>query len=288
MTRETIPDLKDFRALALRLNEAASAETLPRFRNKTEVFNKAGIWFDPVTQADREAERAMRRMIRMVFPKHAILGEEFGEEPGDGHHEAGTVSDWRWVLDPIDGTRAFVCGVASWMTLIGLEYKGEPVMGLIEQPFTGESWLGVPGETIYRRNDEAIKCETSDVTSLDRARVTTTDPRAIDGYFDKSEAEVFSQLGRKSRLARFSLDAYAYALLALGELDVVLEAGLARYDYSALIPVVEGAGGVVTNWRGEPMGSDARGEILACATPQLHEETLALIADIREQQGAAT
>jgi len=274
---KNIPDLTEYRALIRRLGEAARQETLVRFRNRTQVFNKAGIWFDPVTDADREAERAMRRMVRHVYPRHGILGEEFGEEFGDDFDSTGKKSDWRWVFDPVDGTRAFVCGTSTWMTLIALEYKGDAVLGFLDQPFTDECWMGNGNETIYTRGEKKMVCQTSGVTDLDRACITTTDPRRTDGYFDSSEADAFKRLSRKTRLARFSLDAYGYAMLALGEIDIVVEAGLAHHDYASLAPVVQGAGGVITNWKGKPVGSDERGEVLAAATPKLHEKAMAVL-----------
>ena len=261
-------ELNQYAAFAQRLADASRGHTLQHFRKRAAVFNKAGVWFDPVTDADRETERVVRRMIGKVFPDHGILGEEFGEVKTDG--------PWRWVLDPVDGTRAFVCGVASWATLIGLEYDGDPVLGLIDQPYTDERWFGVGGKTIFRRGEDEFECETSGLTEISKARISTTDPRAGE-YFRDSEARAFERLTRAGRLARFSLDAYAYGLLAIGELDIILEAGLQRHDYSALAPVVEGAGGVITNWSGEKLGTDDRGETLAAATPQLHEAALAII-----------
>ncbi|MBT8471060.1 MAG: inositol monophosphatase family protein [Marinicaulis sp.] len=261
-------ELNQYAAFALRLADAARGQTLQYFRKRATVFNKAGVWFDPVTDADREAERIVRRMIGKVFPDHGVLGEEFGEVEADG--------PWRWVLDPVDGTRAFVCGVASWATLIALEYEGDPILGIIDQPYTDECWFGVNGKTVFRHGEDEVLCETSGLTDLAKARISTTDPRANE-YFRDHEAATFERLTRASRLARFSLDAYAYGLLAIGELDIVLEAGLQRHDFSALAPVIEGAGGVITNWSGEKLGADDRGETLAAATPELHKAALAIL-----------
>ncbi len=261
-------DLKEFSGFAARLADAARAETLPRFRKGTTIFNKAGPWFDPVTDADREAERALRRMIEKIYPDHAILGEEFGETKAD--------SPWRWVLDPVDGTRAFMCGASSWATLIALEHESSPVMGLIDQPFTDERWLGGAGETLYMRGGQDSAARTSGLTDIAKARLSTTDPLAT-GYFSDAEAAAFARVAKASRVARYSLDAYAYGLLAIGELDIVIESGLQRYDYAALIPVVEGAGGVVTNWQGEAPGADDKGELIATATPELHRAALEVL-----------
>ena len=254
-------ELLQYAGFAERLADAARAQTLPRFRDGATIFNKAGPWFDPVTDADREAERSLRDMIEKIYPDHGVIGEEFGKSGGAG--------PWRWVLDPVDGTRAFVCGVATWTTLIALEYKEKPVAGLIDQPFTEERWVAANGEAHYQHAGTSIPCQTSGVTDLSKARLSTTDPRPI-AYFNEREAAAFARVAKAARVARFSLDAYAYGLLAIGELDLVIEAGLQHHDYAALVPVVEGAGGVITNWRGEPVGSDDRCENLAAATSELH------------------
>jgi myo-inositol-1(or 4)-monophosphatase len=258
--------LDDFAAFAARLADAARAETLPRFRANAAVHNKAGMLFDPVTDADREAERAIRRMIGAIYPRHGIIGEEFGKE------NAG--AEWRWVLDPVDGTRAFICGVASWATLIALERNGAPALSVIDQPFTDERWTGRPGATEYARAGARRSCRTSGLQDLSRARIVTTDPRK-EGYFTREEAEAFARVAAKSRVARFSLDAYAYGLLALGEVDLVMEASLNHHDYAALIPVVEGAGGVITGWKGESVYESERGRVLAAASAELHGAALA-------------
>lgn len=261
-------DIKDYKTFAQRLADAARRQTLPRFRQNAAVFNKAGPWFDPVTDADREGERVQRDMIEGLYPDHGIVGEEFGVTKGAGA--------FRWVLDPVDGTRAFVCGIATWTTLIALEYQEKPVLGLIDQPFTDECWLADTEQTTYIHADKSSPAKTSGVTSLDKARISTTDPRPS-AYFSESEALAFEKVASRSRLVRFSMDAYAYGLLALGELDAVIETGLLHHDYASLAPVVEGAGGVITNWRGDPLGTDGRGETVAVATPELHAEILSVL-----------
>jgi len=262
-------EFSEFKSFAIRLADAARGQTLKRFRAGVQVFNKAGPLYDPVTDADREAERVQVDMIRSFYPDHGVLGEEFGEVAADG--------PWRWVLDPVDGTRAFICGALSWTTLIALEFEGAPMLGVIDQPFTDERWIAAGGVVTYRRADDEGACHTSAVTSLAKARISTTDPRPT-AYFSEREAALFDQIASKARLARFGFDAYGYALLASGELDIVMETSLQRHDWAALAPVVEGAGGVITNWRGEKLGADDRGEALAAATPALHAEVLALIA----------
>ena len=269
------PALSDYASFARKLAAAARLETLPRFRGAGAVVDKEGPHYDPVTDADREAERVMRAMIAEAYPDHGLIGEEFGIDRAD--------AAWRWVLDPVDGTRAFVCGAASWTTLIALERDGAPVLGLIDQPFTDECWIAVRdatqgGAAQYVRHGEAMTCRTSGATALKDARLSTTDPRAGVAYFSDEEAAAFERIAHATRLARFSFDAYAYGLVALGALDLVMETGLEHHDYASLAPVVEGAGGVVTNWRGEPLGTDDRGEILASATPALHEAALRLLS----------
>ncbi|MEM8935790.1 MAG: histidinol-phosphatase [Pseudomonadota bacterium] len=255
----------DFTDLAQRLADAARAQTLPRFRAGAMAENKSADGYDPVTQADREAERVMRALIKDAYPAHGIIGEEFGAED-DGAAE-------RWVLDPVDGTRAFVAGVPTWTTLIALEAGAAPILGVIDQPYTDEQWIGVEGQTQFVRGGEARLANTSACTALHEARLSTTDPR-VGEIFDEPQAAAFARVSSEARLARFSLDAYAYALLSIGELDLVIESGLQHYDYAALIPVVKGAGGVITDWRGEPVGSDESGQTLAAATPQLHQAAL--------------
>jgi len=261
--------MKEYTAFARRLAAAARQETLPRFRARAAIHNKAGPEFDPVTDADREAERVITAMIADAYPDHGVLGEEFGERKGD--------SAYRWVIDPVDGTRAFVCGAPTWTTLIALEEGGVPALGLIDQPYTDETWIGADCETLFSNGAKTERAHTSGVTDLAEACISTTDPRA-DGYMGETAVAAFSRLAAATRLARFSLDAYAYGLLALGELDIVAENSLQRYDFAALLPVIEGAGGVATNWRGEPVGSDDRGEILAAATPELHAAALAIMS----------
>ncbi|MEE2691102.1 MAG: inositol monophosphatase family protein [Pseudomonadota bacterium] len=261
-------DLREFSLFAERLADAARRETLPRFRARAVIDNKASLDFDPVTDADKEGERVQREMIRAVYPKHGIVGEEFGSEQA--------AAEWRWVLDPVDGTRAFVCGVASWATLIALERNQTPVIGVIDQPFTDERWTGVGGETVYRRGADASPCRTSGLEDLAAARLSTTDPRA-DSYFGADAAARFNKVAARVRVCRFSLDAYAYALLASGEIDLVIENGLKRHDFAALAPVVEGAGGVITAWSGASLGSDERGSCVAAATPALHAAAVELL-----------
>ena len=260
--------LEKFAAFAESLADAARAQTLPRFRDGIAVSNKAGASYDPVTDADREGERVQRDMIAKAYPDHGVIGEEFGASHGE--------SPWRWVLDPVDGTRAFVCGIATWTTLIALEYEQRPVLSVIDQPFTDERWIAAGSKTQFRRKGEVVSCRTSPVTDLSTARISTTDPRPT-AYFSEHEAAAYARVAELSRIERFSLDAYGYGHIALGELDLIIEAGLQHHDYAALVPVIEGAGGVITNWRGELVGADDRNEVLAAATPELHSAAMEVL-----------
>ena len=257
------------------LREVASRggrEALRFFRSELGVINKAGPGaFDPVTEGDRSAETVMRRVVERAFPDHGILGEEHPEKVGDGR--------WRWVLDPIDGTRGFISGSPTWTTLVGLEHDGVPVAGAIAQPYTEELWVGLPDRTLHEDRSGERTGRTSGVTALSDARVQTTDPRAApQGYFSEVEAAAFADVGARCRVARFSHDAYGYALIALAQTDLVIESSLKRYDVAALVPVIRGAGGVITDWRGEP--PYAGGRVVAAATDELHAEALEVLAAV--------
>jgi myo-inositol-1(or 4)-monophosphatase len=239
-------DLDRMMRFAERLADAARAETLPRWRTGCAAAdkNEGGTW-DPVTEADREAERAMRRLIEAEFPDHGIQGEEFGEKAGQGR--------WSWSLDPIDGTRSFVCGLPSWTTLIALLEEGKPVLGIIDAPALDERYAGPSSDHM-----------TSGCTSLAEARLSTTDPYLFSG----AEAETWDHVRRRARTTRYGLDAYGYARIASGSLDLVIESGLKSHDYNALIPVIRAAGGMIGNWEG---GDDfAAGRVVAAATGELY------------------
>jgi histidinol phosphatase-like enzyme (inositol monophosphatase family) len=250
--------------LAGRLADAARAAIMPHFRARLEIENKLTAGFDPVTAADRASERAMRDILEVERPDDGVIGEEFGRtESGNGR---------TWVLDPIDGTRAFISGLPGWTVLIALAKQGAPRIGIIDQPFTGERFIGWPGEAAYEHHSERKRMTTRSVSSLSGATLMSTDPHLFAG----AEAEAFEAVRQNVRLCRFGFDAYGYAMLALGGVDLVIESGLQIYDVHALIPVVEGAGGVVTNWRG---GSAADGgQVLAAANRELHAAALAMLA----------
>jgi histidinol phosphatase-like enzyme (inositol monophosphatase family) len=247
-------DLLRLAAFASSLADAARTVTLAE-SDRTAEPKPGRADYDPVTAADREAERVIRGLIGQAFPDHGIAGEELGETAGAGRYV--------WSIDPIDGTRAFICGLPSWTTLIALLDEGEPVLGLIDVPALDERYLGFAGAPGLR----ASACR-----RLGEARLSTTDPYLFAG----AEADGFARLRRAARVTRYGLDAYAYARLAAGSIDLVAESGLQPHDYHALIPVVRAAGGVIGNWRGEDDVSE--GQVLAAATRELFDEAVGVFA----------
>ncbi len=244
------------------LAEAAAAQTLPRFRTNGSIANKVDGGFDPVTEADREAERAIRALINQHHPGHGILGEEFGAENID--------SRYVWVIDPIDGTRAFISGLPVWGTLIGLMDNGDAIAGMMAQPFTGELFMAVGGEAIYEGPGGPRQLAARQTTAIAEAVMFTTTPALFYG----SERDAYNRLESHVRLARYGCDCYAFAMLAAGHVDMVIEGGLQPYDIVGLIAPIEAAGGVVTRTDGGP--AETGGSILASATPALHEAALKL------------
>ena len=240
-----------------RIAAAAAAETLPRFRRFGDVANKLEGGFDPVTEADREAEQAVRALIRAEFPGQGILGEEFGSENASSDHV--------WVIDPIDGTRSFISGIPLWGTLVGLTRRGNAVAGMMAQPFIGELFYAAGGEAWYEGPHGARqRLSARKTVALSEATLCTTTPALFQG--DRRVA--YDRLEKAVRLARYGTDCYAYVMLAAGNVDLVVEVGLQPYDIVALIPIIEAAGGVVTEWSGGP--AEDGGGIVAAATPELH------------------
>lgn len=251
-----MPDLTFFDAIA----NAAAAETLPRFRIQAAVDNKYVEGFDPVTEADREAERAIRAVIAARYPEHGILGEEHGDE--------GLDRDYVWVIDPIDGTRAFISGLPVWGTLVGLYHKGRAVMGMMDQPYTGERFIAGPDGTLMARHGKVSPLKTRTGVGLDQAILMTTSPFLFPGELGPA----YARLEREVRLARYGCDCYAYAMVASGHIDLVVESGLKAYDVGGLIPLIEGAGGIMTTWTGGR--PEFGGNIVASGSPALHEAAL--------------
>ncbi len=261
------PDYARLEAFALDLAAAAADAALPLFRQKgLGEDNKLAHLsrFDPVTEADKGAERAIRALINQHFPNHGIIGEEYGEE------NAG--ADYVWVLDPVDGTRAFIAGLPLWTTLIGLRFKGRPVLGLIAQPFLREIFLGSPlgSRLITPAGSTPLRVRTC--SGLSDALIGTTDPDLYLGI----EADAYVSLRKAVKLARYGCDAYAFAMVAQGTMDMALETGLKPWDIEAIIPVIENADGVVVNWRGEDVGNDG-GQVIAACSRALADEAVTLL-----------
>lgn len=253
--------MTEFEAFAIELAREAAKVTLPFFRGEYAEENKAGPGaFDPVTQADKEAEAAIRRLIATRYPDHGVIGEEYGEDRPEAEHV--------WILDPIDGTRAFISGLPLWTTLIGLRVAATPLVGIIAQPYLDEIFIGGPSEAALIREGGTRPLKTRACERLTDAVISTTDPEIFTG----SELGAWTQVRAAARLARYGCDAYAYAMVAAGRMDLVAEASLKLWDWSALIPVVEAAGGEVTNWRGEAV--DGTGQILAVGDTRIREQAL--------------
>ena len=233
---------------------------LKYFRKTIAVDNKAGSGFDPVTAADRGAEKVIAKALKTRFPGHAITGEEFGSS----HSE----SRYRWIVDPIDGTRAFIMGSPLWGTLIGLLDGGTPLLGIMDQPFTGERYYSAEKTSHLRRNGKTATLKTRPCPSLSDAVLTSTHP----GLFNEAQKEKLARLENGVRMTRFGGDCYGYCLLAAGFVDLIIEPGLKSYDIAALIPIIERAGGIVTTWDGGPAGNG--GDIIACGDKRLHEAAL--------------
>jgi histidinol phosphatase-like enzyme (inositol monophosphatase family) len=257
------PEAAELIATAHALADAARAATLPHFRDGGLVIDSKGTAFDPVTAADREAEAAMRALLALRRPGDAVQGEEMPDTTG--------TSGWTWVLDPVDGTRAFLCGAPTWGVLIAVRDATGPRFGLIDQPFTGERFAGGFGVAEWTRGTATRPLRTRATERLEDALIFTTFPEvgtATDGA-------AFHRLAGQCRLTRYGLDCYAYALLAAGHVDLVVEAGLKAFDIAAPIAVIEAAGGIVTDWAGRPAHDGGR--VLAAASPALHRAALAVL-----------
>lgn len=245
--------------------DAARQVTLAYFRgSKLGTENKAAIEFDPVTRADREAESAIRAVLQKLRPGDAILGEEAGETPG--------TTGLTWVLDPIDGTRGFISGTPTWGTLISVRDAQGPVFGIIDQPYIGERFVGGWQQAELQHGGHTVPLSVNSAPSLAEAILFTTYPEVG----TKAEAAAFHTLASQVKLTRYGMDCYAYALLAAGTVDLVVEAGLFAYDIQAPIAVIEAAGGIVTDWQGRP--AQDGGQILAAAGADLHAAALAILA----------
>lgn len=254
----------DFEAFVDDLATVSGAAIMPFFRTSLGVEDKSsGDAFDPVTEADRAAESAIRRRIRETFPAHGIMGEEYGSERLD--------AEFVWVLDPIDGTKAFISGMTGWGTLIGLLRNGSPAFGMMHQPFTKERFSGDGGSAKVRGPLGERLLRTRSCSRIEDATIYTTSPRLM----PDADRRRFETLEARARLSRYGGDCYAYCMLAAGFIDLVVESSLQPYDIVALIPIVEGAGGVITTWDGGP--AQAGGRIVASGDPRIHAAALSIL-----------
>lgn len=259
----------DFAAFVEKLADAAADTILPFFRTVLGADDKnPGGQFDPVTEADRAAETAMRHLIQTTFPDHGIIGEEFGSLNGE--------ADYVWVLDPIDGTKSFIAGMPVWGTLIGLLHKGRPAYGMMVQPFTFERFTGDGRGAVWRglgcdRRMMERKLATRACHGLAQATLMTTSPL----LYSPRKLRAFRRVEAVVRLSRYGGDCYAFAMLAAGNVHCVIESDLKPYDIVPLIPIIEGAGGVVTCWDG---GDPAKGgDVVASCDTRTHEDVLSLL-----------
>jgi len=252
--------LDGFLALAAALADAAGAAIRPAFRTPLTVDDKPDL--TPVTAADRAAEGAMRRLIEARFPDHGIIGEEFGAE-----REA---AEFVWVLDPIDGTKSFISGVPLFGTLIALTRGGRALLGVIDQPISRERWVGAVGR-VSTLNAAPIRCRAC--RGIAAATLFATTPEMFKG----EDAAAFARVSVAAKLVRFGADCYAYGLLAAGFIDLVVEAGLKPYDFCAMAPIVEGAGGIASDWQGRGLGLASDGRVLVAGDPRAHRAALALL-----------
>ena len=254
----------DYEAFLHRLADIAADLVLPHFRMSTDVANKDVSGFDPVTIADRSTETAIRAAIETAFPDHGILGEEFGGQNLD--------ADFVWVIDPIDGTRSFIAGLPVWGVLVGLLQGGKPTLGMMSQPFTGERFFGGAGSASYQGPGGPRRLKTRSCATIDQAVLFTTSP--LD--FNEVDLAAYRRVERQARLARYGTDCYAYCMLADGNVDAVVESGLQPYDILPLVPIIEGAGGQVTDWQGNPPPDS--GQIIATGDARLHAHLLASLS----------
>jgi myo-inositol-1(or 4)-monophosphatase len=260
--------LNEFIEFAVHLGHVAAAEILPHFRSQMDVTNKSPSAFDPVTVADRNAEAAIRREVRRVYPDHGLLGEEHGAEPGS--------SPFTWVIDPIDGTRAFILGQLHWGTLIALREGEQPIVGVMHQPFTGETFVGSEAGASLRHNGTQRRLVARRETRLADAVLCATDPTMFVSELDRA---AFERVARRARSVRYGGDCYTPCLVAAGHADLVIEASLKPWDVQPLVPIVHAAGGVVTDWAG---GSASSADRMVVASNQaLHAEVIQLL-----QQGS--
>jgi myo-inositol-1(or 4)-monophosphatase len=253
-------------AFAQHLADIAGGVIRPWFRRRIEVSDKgAPGFYDPVSEADRKAEDVIRAAILRDFPQDGIIGEEYGA--------VDTESEFVWVIDPIDGTRAFLAGQPLWGTLIALEADGRAVLGILDQPFMRERFTGQNGVAELRNAEGATALAVRSCERLSDAVICTTNPMT---HMNEAERALFHRVERECRFSRYGGDCYAYALLAMGFIDLVIEAGLKHWDIAAVGPIVEGAGGLLTDWKGNPFGRG--GDVIAAGDPRVHAAAVKILS----------
>ncbi|MEO0654149.1 MAG: histidinol-phosphatase [Pseudomonadota bacterium] len=253
----------DLIRVANALADAARPETLRHFRAAEQGLESKGDDFDPVTDADRGAERAMRALLARERPDDAILGEEFPDVPG--------TTGLTWVLDPIDGTRGYIAGTPTWGVLIAVSDATGPILGVVDQPYIGERFLGGLGAAQVTGPLGERELGARKTASLDEAILFTTFPEVG----TPADRVAFERVAARAKLTRYGMDCYAYALIAAGQVDLVIETGLQPYDICAPIAVIEAAGGIVTDWDGKP--AHGGGRALAASNPEIHAQALDLL-----------
>jgi histidinol phosphatase-like enzyme (inositol monophosphatase family) len=260
--------LDEYLEFACRLAELAGRVILPHFRSGLGIENKSNCGYDPVTLADKEAERAIRAEIARLYPEHSILGEEYGRSPGS--------SSLTWIIDPIDGTRGFVMGLPQWGTLVALNDGTRPVLGVMHQPFVGETFMGSRHGAFLRRAAKLRPLRSRNIVDLTDASLCATHPEM---FKEGPEGAAFNRVAHACRQTRYGTDCYSWCLLAAGLIDLVIEAELNPYDIQAPIPIIEAAGGVVTDWSGRPAYDGGR--VIAAGDARLHQIALEMLAGAR-------
>ena len=265
--RLTPQDLSSLETFALKLAKMAGEVILPLFRTEHGLQDKGPAkngGFDPVTLADKGAEAAIRQAIAARYPDHGVIGEEYGEDRPN--------AEFVWVLDPIDGTRAFISGLPVWTTLIGLRHHAKPVVGAIGQSYLDEVFVGSANGARLVRGGVSRPIRARPCPDLASALIATTDPT----LFRRENEAPWKRVRNAARLTRYGCDAYAYAMVAMGTLDVVIETGLKAWDIEAAIPLIKAAGGFITDWRGRDIGANG-GQMLICGDARVRDEALELL-----------